>query len=789
MSGFKQKRTGFQKRSKIQESWMFNGAGDPVFMGSPGNVSQFGVGGSTSPGAPYLPDEVARMLVKESGLRKQDTCPKRVIVGFLESMGLSAGLAVDVAKVLRDVYGITPTFEESTLYARSGALIDELTAVSEGFELAPMQEAELTEADLIGQVIQREFMESTDPMYDVTLAHLAMLPAHELRQVMDFFEWVGPEVFDRIEMLVVEGRDDLADHMINGLCWPSRIQFMSEEVQSLFDEDADSVIKDFHAKRAMNAALAAGKNSPKHKEMLRQKQLAKPISDKKRMKIAAKGNSDVQKSDPLARKAKAQAANPLSGAVKSDPAIDSKLAAFKKTKGIGGLLRKKVKPEKSGIQKLGDSEKAMKAGTPEKTAAEPEKDKVAADASPSRMKRAGGAAVGFLKKAWSKVKEVGKGIIGGTADVAGHAIGTGVSAYQAHREKTAQQRASWDSSSHDGSSRSKKGKKKNQQQDMAPQKPKGPGLAGHIGGAIGRFVKGFKRATATPGIDHEKAKADAEKPDAEKVKKERVDKSAATAESVLRSGSLLAEVAGVFRGEVVESCGCGKKKKCDCAAEKSTSPADVVAQFESVTVADEAILEAIAELEWTDVANIAGFMVLKPSRFHTLIESYKLDTDTFRSDWVEFVESGEKPSWMNLGSFISLTKLSLDEGVIPRLVYWAAMALREADQRVVSHVVESYPELGKSVYGPAGSPTEGPRLAKAYMTPHPAGAMKPSNGDATTRMFSDPEDRAKKRKTKLADVMKALDGMRKQADSAGVDPEGMFLNLYRDMHREKVRYS
>ena len=37
-----------------------------------------------------------------------------------------------------------------------------------------------------------------------------------------------------------------------------------------------------------------------------------------------------------------------------------------------------------------------------------------------------------------------------------------------------------------------------------------------------------------------------------------------------------------------------------------------------------------------------------------------------------------------------------------------------------------------------------------------------------------------------AEVMR---GMRKQADSAGVDPEGMFLNLYRDMHREKVRYS
>jgi hypothetical protein len=67
--------------------------------------------------------------------------------------------------------------------------------------------------------------------------------------------------------------------------------------------------------------------------------------------------------------------------------------------------------------------------------------------------------------------------------------------------------------------------------------------------------------------------------------------------------------------------------------------------------------------------------------------------------------------------------------------------------------------------------------------------MTPTKSDCTTRMFSDPADRAKARKAKLADVMTALDGMRSQAADAGVAPEGMFLNLYRDMHREKIRYS
>jgi hypothetical protein len=67
--------------------------------------------------------------------------------------------------------------------------------------------------------------------------------------------------------------------------------------------------------------------------------------------------------------------------------------------------------------------------------------------------------------------------------------------------------------------------------------------------------------------------------------------------------------------------------------------------------------------------------------------------------------------------------------------------------------------------------------------------MTPTKSDCTTRMFSDPADRAKARKAKLADVMDALNGMRSAAAAVGVPPEGMFLNLYRDMHREKIRYS
>jgi hypothetical protein len=271
-----------------------------------------------------------------------------------------------------------------------------------------------------------------------------------------------------------------------------------------------------------------------------------------------------------------------------------------------------------------------------------------------------------------------------------------------------------------------------------------------------------------------------EAPKKEAPEKERVKNSGVT-DSVHRSGSLLREMAMAFDGETMPD------EEPD--EDLVRSPADVVSTLDGTTVVDMAALEAIGEMDWNGVAALAGFMTLVPERFLGLIQAFKESRSAFRTEWVSLEEGGWKPDWMSIGSFVALAKLSTDEGVIPRLVYWAGRTLQHADESVAAYVAEAYPELGKTVYGPAGDPKEGPRLAKSFLTPHPAGTMTPNDSDCTTRMFSDPEDREKERKSKLADVMTALDGMRSQADAAGVPPEGMFLNLYRDMHREKVRYS
>ena len=45
-------------------TWMISGPGQALFLGNP-NVSQFNPTGQTSPGSGYIPDEVAKMIVKE----------------------------------------------------------------------------------------------------------------------------------------------------------------------------------------------------------------------------------------------------------------------------------------------------------------------------------------------------------------------------------------------------------------------------------------------------------------------------------------------------------------------------------------------------------------------------------------------------------------------------------------------------------------------------------------------------------------------------------------------------
>lgn len=782
VAGYKKRGVPMKKAKSIawatvnkqqNESWMFNGAGQPVFMGNQGNVSQFDPSGSVSPGGGYIPDEVARMLVKESGLRKLDTISKRVIEGYLESIRLSKGLAVDVAKVLRDVYGITPTFDESTLYARSGALIEELAGVvSESFPMpfaVDDEPKELTEDDLLALAIQSEFVTSTDEDYDSALAHMATMSPSDLRDVISFYEWVGPEMFDYIESIAVSGPSGAAEMVVEGLCWPHRVQFMPEHIQALFDVE---LVEDGEAIRNKAMATMHGITPEKHAAYK-----AKTAPSPEHKAFGAKVKADWAKGDQQARQKAGKAAKAARGAV-AKAAVAKEVPSMKVQLRKHGQDQPGMERKQTPHQKLAALRKAR--GDSEGPKSEP---------GPSHMKRAGGKAVDLMKK-------VGSGAVTAaahTAHAAMDVVGSGAAGFRKGWNrfnkdvdaKVANIHAHGSTKDPEPGSEGHAAKERQAKAKAADSGERKPGLIGRALGHVGRFIsKHYQKAQqkakdAAPGIASQMPKSGSEsgKKD-KKVVPPHVG--GQPQESAYRNGHVLSEVEAAISGYQPDE---------DPEEEEIRSPSSIVAGFDGDTVVDMAALEAIGEMDWDGVASLAGFMTLDPGRFLSLIQSFKESRSVFRAEWNELEESGDKPSWMNVGSFVALANLSLEEDVVPRLVYWAGKTLQAADEVVASYVAEAYPELGKTVYGPAGDPRKGPELAKSYMTPHPAGTMLPTDSDYTTRMFSDPEKREKTRKAKLADVMDALNGMRNAADAAGVPPEGMFLNLYRDMHREKVRYS
>jgi hypothetical protein len=520
VAGYKKKGASDKKAKSIawatvnklkNESWQFNGAGEPVFIGRQ-DVSQFDPSGRVSPGQSYLPDEVAKQFIKESGLRKMDTVPKRVIVNYLETMGLSGGLATDVARVLRDVYGVTPTFDEETLYGRSGALIEELTqAVSESFPMPFIDDSEpreLTEVDVIGSFLQREIVESTNEDYDTVLAHLAMLPPSQFMECVEFYEAVGPEVFSYFENLIANGHDDIAEHVLNGICFPNVIKFMPEHVQDLFGEDAaDDVIRDFKSKRALPKLP---KIPPVPKGGPAKAASSKPAAPKKPgMEIP---KIKKQPSVPSARVQMRKHGKDLA----SDP-----LAAKKTGGALATFQKQKAAKEKADADANARGFKAQRDAEREKAASEKPSEPAK---SPGLLKRAGRAALGAMKKVHSSFKDqdskvrkglsavanmgkavakgAGKAVVGtagAAAGVGGHIVGKAAGA--AFRAAT--------------------GAKK----DDEPKEKKG--IIGHVGHAIGRFAhhvkKGFR--DANPGMAHVADKAKDEPAKEAEPKKERVKES------------------------------------------------------------------------------------------------------------------------------------------------------------------------------------------------------------------------------------------------------------------------
>ena len=728
------------------------------FLGNQGSgVSQFDPSGQVSPGQAYVPDEVAKMIVKEAGLGKSDTISKRAIIGYLESMGLSRLLANDVALALRDSYGVTPTFDEGEELPRSGRLLEELDVVVGESYPAPfmvMGPRILTEQDAYQAQLMEDYEGAVNEEDRRILLALSEVSYEDACEIAMFGEWAGPETLDLLWSLVEDGQEALAHEVLEGIVRPHLAHGLSEDAQALVEQVLTK-------------------------------------QDKKQLKRAYK-DRDVGAGDRLASKAAARAAGRKVPAAMPRKTTDPAAATWAK---MGGEKHIHAKPLPF------PKEKKPEAPTqPSAPQAEPPK--------PSLLKRAGEKAIGLAKKAkhWPigdtepGVKGAAKAVIGkplgAVAKGAGWAAkkalgaaGAGLGAFGG--SFAAQAKASYDKQKAiqrgetPPATATAPAAAQSARSSEEPQKK--PGLLRRAIGWAGRTIAGAgkRMAQANPGmaqVAQDVASGAKKRSSAGSRRKGRGGAAVSgLQDSVARSGSLLDEMEAVFEG----------RSLCESEEIEIPLPAAVAEEIEPDDVVDHAVVECLAEMSWDQLAQMASIILMPPEESLSLIRSMAEGTGAFREEWASVEERAELPAGVSRSTFVRLSKISIDEGVVPRVIYWSGRMLQRAGDLVEEYVRESYPELGKTVYGPAGDPRKGPELAKEYMTPYEAGTYAP-NAEAKVqdvRMFTDPDDRKARREKRLKEVEGVLKDMETAAKRVGVPPEGLFLNKWRDMQRERVRYS
>ena len=189
------------------------------------------LGSGTAKGEPWMPDEVAKALVEKHKLRKGMTLSKRAIVDYMESQGLPAHWAPDVAMVLRNMFGVVPTFDEER--EMSSNLIEELnTIISTDYNnprdpvVAPVV---IDPEKMFEEAIQEVFAESTDEVDDLVIAGLAGLTPEDVAQIAALSNVLGEQEIDEIDECFARGGLPLVEAWCDLEFRPHSVRFMSED--------------------------------------------------------------------------------------------------------------------------------------------------------------------------------------------------------------------------------------------------------------------------------------------------------------------------------------------------------------------------------------------------------------------------------------------------------------------------------------------------------------------------------------------------------------------------------
>jgi len=218
-------------------------------------------------------------------------------------------------------------------------------------------------------------------------------------------------------------------------------------------------------------------------------------------------------------------------------------------------------------------------------------------------------------------------------------------------------------------------------------------------------------------------------------------------------------------------------------------------------VVSQAILCQLAEMSWEEIAVLASLSLISEQDLSALCHAHAQGTTMFREEWREVSRKMPLPEEVGRGTFIAAVRYAPDSMVMTRTVTLARQMVAEAGDGVKAMLSHALPVMHQVFTGDGGVQdgdpqgdtakaraytAKGKEAAKEYMTPEMAGTGEKV---MPAPHFANTKDQSDARAATLSKIDKMVMQMKKASAAAGKHPEEMFGLRWRDIHRERARYS
>lgn len=203
------------------------------------------LGPGVSRGEDWLPDQIAKAIVNEKGLRKGQTVSKDEILDFMAKNNLGPMMVTDVAMVLRDVFGITPTFNEGKTMSKN-SLINELTAVLEDREIEPEVPAQVNAEPVVVRdpfevAVEAAFFSADGELSESIVAGLAVAGPEAVFDIASLVSDLDEDALAEMDECYARGGAALLESWGKAVFRPHMIRFMESKTRESLSEALEAV--------------------------------------------------------------------------------------------------------------------------------------------------------------------------------------------------------------------------------------------------------------------------------------------------------------------------------------------------------------------------------------------------------------------------------------------------------------------------------------------------------------------------------------------------------------------